>query len=107
MVNRVMRRKVSLTFFLVLCTIACFSQSREKWVDSTFQTLSVEDKIGQLFFLRMSAADPDERTQVLHDIASYHIGGVIITQGGPLSHSRFANEAQKRSPVPLLFGIEA
>jgi beta-N-acetylhexosaminidase len=107
MVNQAMRRKVSLTFLLVLCAVACFSQSRQRWVDSTFQTLSVEDKIGQVLFLRMSAANPDDRTQMLENIVSFHIGGLIITQGGPLSHSRFANEAQKRSPVPLLFGVEA
>src|SRR5689334_14366231 len=107
MVNRAMHRKVSLTFFLVLSTAACFCQSKDHWVDSTFQTLSVEEKIGQLLFLRMTTENPSDRQRILDNIESYHIGGVIVTQGGPVSHSQFLNAAQERSAVPLLFGIEA
>src|SRR6187399_2601687 len=107
MINLAMHRKVSLTFLLLLCCIACFSQPANRWVDSIFQTLSTEEKIGQLLFMRMSPANADERERILDNIESYHIGGIIITQGGPVSHSRFANEAQKKSRIPLLLGIAA
>jgi beta-N-acetylhexosaminidase len=107
MLNLAMHRKVSLTVFHILCCITCFSQPSDRWVDSVFQTMTVEEKIGQLLFMRMSPAFPADRQRILDQIGSYHIGGVIITQGGPVSHSRFANEAQKKTRVPLLFGLEA
>jgi beta-N-acetylhexosaminidase len=102
-----MGRKVSLTIFVLLFTFSCFSQTRAKWVDSVFRSLSMEAKIGQLLILRASPANPSDVKRISDNIGSYHIGGVIIMHTGPVSHGRFVNMVQNKSAVPLLLGIEA
>jgi beta-N-acetylhexosaminidase len=106
MLNLSIVRKVSLTIFVVVTTFSCFSQTRERWVDSVFQSLSTEAKIGQILIMRASPSNSDDVNRILDNIKSYHIGGVIIMRTGPLSHGRFVNTVQSKSPVPLLLGIE-
>lgn len=101
-----MVRKVSQTIFILLCAFSCFCQSRERWVDSVFQTLSTEAKIGQLLIMRASPANPADVKRITDNVESYHIGGVIIMRTGPVSHGRFVNAIQNKSSVPLLLGIE-
>lgn len=99
--------KVSLTFWLFLSAIACFCQVKETWVDSVFQTLNTEEKIGQLLMVRLAANNIEETDELFDKIKSHRIGGAIIMQGGPVSVSKLVNRSQAMSPVPLFFGIQA
>jgi len=80
------------------------------WADSLLQTLSLDEKIGQLF---MVAAWSDEKkesynpSQVQSLIKQYGIGGVIFFQGGPVRQAKLTNQFQKSSKIPLLIGIDA
>jgi beta-N-acetylhexosaminidase len=107
MLNQSMHRKVSLTIWLVVTAIVCFSQTRQQWVDSVFRTMSADEKIGQLLMVRVAAGDEASAGRLFSNIKSYGVGGAIITQGGPLRVSGLVNKAQAASHVPMLFGIEA
>ncbi len=79
-----------------------------KWVDSTFSTLTLDEKIGQLFMIA-AYSDRDERHYSYIDklITEYHLGGLIFFQGGPIRQAKLTNRYQAASRIPLLIGIDA
>ncbi|HRJ29588.1 MAG TPA: serine hydrolase [Cyclobacteriaceae bacterium] len=97
------------------CWLACFSvlqvfsqTNREKWVDSVFQKLPFEAKIGQLIMMPVDASASDaERDKLLNLVSSYGIGGIVLTRGGPVSQQQFVQQLQAQSVVPLLVGLNA
>lgn len=108
-----MAKKVSLKSVLLLLTATftlqpAFAQTSQKdWVDSVFQTLNTEEKIGQLIMVTVPSNNQKDQENLIDKIKDYHIGGAIITKGGPVSHAQFVNKIQKTSHVPMFFGIEA
>ncbi|MBX2896567.1 MAG: serine hydrolase [Cyclobacteriaceae bacterium] len=82
-----------LFIFIQLTTLA--QESKARWVDSVFQTLSPSEKISQLFWVQLPA-DPEE-----NDFIKLKPGGVFITQSGPVSHAKRLNKLQQSSDVPL------
>ncbi|MEK6783486.1 MAG: serine hydrolase [Bacteroidota bacterium] len=107
--NDWMLKKVFVCFYLTCLFFSVPAQDRKnKWVDSVFQTLSVKEKIGQLFMVPVSAYSTQEEVDLLIDhIKSYHIGGLLITSGGPLSHTSLLNKVQGVSSIPLMIGLDA
>lgn len=82
--------------------------AKKQWVDSVFQTLSISEKIGQLFIVPVNAKDGEqviERTGKLID--NYCIGGVVFTQGGPVGLVTLVEKFRQKSKVPLLLGMNA
>ena len=99
---------------LTVCIVSllCFNvrsqDARSRWVDSVFQTLNTEEKIGQLMMISVSAYAPaEEKEEWLEKIKEDGVGGLIITKGGPHSHARLINQLQSGSKIPLLTGIHA
>jgi beta-N-acetylhexosaminidase len=78
-----------------------------KWVDSTLKTLSLEQKIGQLFMVAtFSNRDENHYKHIDRLIRDYHVGGLIFFQGGPYRQAVLTNRYQAASNVPLLIGID-
>src|SRR5690349_4398265 len=101
-----MSKKVSLFFLLFFSFCSVFAQDKKiYWVDSVFQTLSPEDKIGQLFMISVSANDA--KTEIINRVKDQRIGGILITGGGPMAHAHLVNQLQQQSKVPLLIGMHA
>ncbi|MHC5309972.1 glycoside hydrolase family 3 N-terminal domain-containing protein [Myroides sp. LJL116] len=110
-------KKLSILLFLV-CFIG-HSQSnfkpittssttaQDKWVDSVYQSFSLDQKIGQLFMVAAySNKKPDHLKSLEQLVDKQHIGGVIFFQGGPVRQAKMTNALQKRSKLPLLVGID-
>ncbi len=77
------------------------------WADSVFDQLDYYEKIGQLFMVdAFSNKDSLHVAQIRQLIDSFHIGGLIFFQGGPLRQAVLTNDYQGRSKVPLLIGID-
>ncbi|GAB3687520.1 glycoside hydrolase family 3 N-terminal domain-containing protein [Spirosoma flavus] len=77
------------------------------WVDSVFQTLTPEQKIGQFFMVAAFSNRSENHNQYIeHLIQSNHIGGLIFFQGGPYRQAVLTNRYQSQSKVPLLIGID-
>ncbi len=69
-----------------------------EWVKDTIENMSVEEKIGQLFFHFFDNMGTDYVSSV---IENYHIGGVRYNNESPKTLQAFINHAQKASKLPL------
>jgi hypothetical protein len=88
-------RRFGLTLVWILAAMTsshmAMSQAAEPthWVDSVFNTLSLEEKIGQLFIIRAHSDLGEDHVQSVQDqIQKYHIGGLCFFQGTPKKTSR-------------------
>lgn len=113
-------KKIFVGFFLTGISFLGFSQeinplivkddfeNQKKWVDSIYESMTVEEKIGQLFMVDLFSSDPKTKIDRIKKlIGDYHIGGVIFSKGGPVRQAKINNEFQAMSKIPLLIGMDA
>lgn len=78
------------------------------WVDSVFQSMSLDEKIGQLFIIRAhSDLGQDHIESVLSQIKKYHVGGLCFFQGTPEKEVNLTIQYQKLSTLPLIVSMDA
>jgi beta-glucosidase-like glycosyl hydrolase/CubicO group peptidase (beta-lactamase class C family) len=83
-------------------------ESQQKWVDSVYSAMSIEEKVGQLFMVMVfSSQDKETHQSIVKQIKENKIGGIIYSKGGPIRQARFNNEYQALSKTPLLIGMDA
>ncbi len=79
-----------------------------KWVDSIYNQMTFEEKIGQLFMVAAySNKDSVHVNSIDKLIKENKIGGLIFFQGGPVRQANLTNRFQAKSKVPLFIGIDA
>jgi beta-N-acetylhexosaminidase len=79
-----------------------------RWVDSVYNSLNLEQKIGQLFMVAAySGGEKYNRALMEKLIAENYLGGLIFMQGTPEAQAEQTNAYQKMSKVPLLIGMDA
>jgi beta-glucosidase-like glycosyl hydrolase/CubicO group peptidase (beta-lactamase class C family) len=82
--------------------------AQQKWVDSVYNSLTLNEKVGQLFMIQVfSNQDDKEKQNVLNEIFNNKIGGIIYSKGGPVRQAKLNNELQAISKTPLLIGMDA
>ncbi|WP_053991152.1 glycoside hydrolase family 3 N-terminal domain-containing protein [Mangrovimonas sp. TPBH4] len=82
--------------------------AQQKWVDSIYNKMTLEEKLGQLFMVQVfSSQDAKTREKIENLISEHHIGGIIYSKGGPVRQARLNNELQALSKVPMLIGMDA
>jgi hypothetical protein len=54
-------------------------QNQIKWVDSVYNSLSLDEKIGQLFFVQTTSKKSNNSKEVIKLINNYKIGGIILS----------------------------
>ena len=78
-----------------------------EWVDSTLKSLTIEQKIGQLFMVAtFSNRDESHYKYIDRLINEFQIGGLIFFQGGPVGQAQLTNRYQSHSNIPLFIGID-
>lgn len=78
------------------------------WVDSVLKTLSLDEKIGQLFMVPCWSRNSDsEMVRIAELISRYQIGGIIFMQGGPVRQAALTNYFQSISKISLLISQDA
>jgi beta-N-acetylhexosaminidase len=91
----------------------------EKWVDKTLRKMSPEEKVGQLFGIRVNAqflndADP-LWIQLRDNVGKYHIGslvmsvpvdGPILLRSQPYVAAELLNRLQRSSKLPLIVAAD-
>lgn len=86
-------------------------EARDKqahWVDSVFNTLSLDQKIGQLFMVDAYSNLGEANNQQIDSlIVKNQIGGIIFMQGSPLKQAHLTNRFQAESKLPLLISMDA
>ncbi|MBU2996724.1 serine hydrolase [Cellulophaga baltica] len=84
------------------------SISQQQWVNSKYDAMSIDEKIGQLFMVSVASNQSKASTNKINQlIAEEHIGGVIFSVGGPVQQAKLTNKYQKTSKLPLLIGMDA
>ena len=83
-------------------------EAQEKWVDSVYQSMSINEKVGQLYMVQVfSSQDEKTKQSIIRQIKEYHLGGIIYSKGGPVRQARLNNELQAASKLPMLIGMDA
>ena len=81
---------------------------QQKWVDSLYNSMSIEERIGQLYMVQVLSENSDKvNNKVVALIKKQQIGGVIYSNGGPVRQARLNNNFQAASKIPLLVGMDA
>ncbi|GEP51809.1 beta-N-acetylglucosaminidase [Flavobacterium noncentrifugens] len=84
------------------------SDVQKKWVDSVYNQLTFDEKIGQLFMVAAySNKDSAHIKSIDKLITENKVGGLIFFQGGPLRQARLTNRFQSKTKLPLFIGIDA
>ena len=79
-----------------------------KWVDSIYNTMNIDEKIGQLFMARISSVVGQKSFEkAKENITKNHIGGFIFSKGSASKSNRWINALQKKSKIPLITGMDA
>lgn len=80
----------------------------DQWVDSVFNAMTEDERLGQLFMIRAhSDKGPEHIAKVESLIKTYHVGGLCFFQGTPQKQAELTNQYQKLSPkLPLMIAID-
>lgn len=77
------------------------------WVDSVFDSMSNDERIGQLFMIILNPKDDNRNMQRLKRyIDEIKIGGILFHKGDPETQALVTNRAQQSSKVPLLISLD-
>lgn len=84
------------------------SHTDDKWVDSLMNTLTINQKVGQLFMIQVYPEKNERLTnEVLDQINRYEVGGILVMQSGPVSLAKTCNRLQEASHLPLIVATDA
>ena len=84
------------------------SDAETQWVDSIYNKMSLEEKIGQLFMIAAySNKDSVHVKKIDSLIQNQKVGGIIFFQGGPVRQAKLTNHFQSKTKVPLFIAIDA
>ncbi len=78
-----------------------------QWVDSIYNQLSDDERLGQLFMIRAhSDLGAAHINKVKEQIRKYNIGSMCFFQGTPEKQIELINQYQAMSDVPLMIAID-
>lgn len=100
------------TFYLQAQTnnplIAEDSEAQTKWVDSIYTSMSLEEKVGQLFMIQAFSDKGLAHENIIYNtVKKHHVGGIIFSTGGPIRQAELNNTLQEAAKIPLLIGMDA
>ncbi|MCD4725040.1 MAG: serine hydrolase [Bacteroidales bacterium] len=81
--------------------------SEQAWVDSVFNSLSLDERIAQLLLVRANDAGKDYFTEIDKYISEYNIGGLCFFRNHPYKQAVAVNRWQSMAKTPLLVSIDA
>ena len=112
--------KKIICFFIVFLSLqgnaqytpAGFSESEKaeakRWVDHTYNSLTQDEKLGQLFIVALYTNKDEAHISSVRDIViKEKIGGLILMQDDAAREINLVNEFQSKSKVPMLIGMDA
>jgi beta-N-acetylhexosaminidase len=81
------------------------TQHNTAWVENTLKSMTIDEKIGQLFMPRGNYSgkgyDPQK---LLKWVKDYHLGGMVFFAGQPTVQAQITNDLQAASKIPLFIG---
>lgn len=107
-----MKKFSFITFILLLSLITqlkaqnLFPNANQRWVDSVFNKLSVDEKIGQLMMPRGNYSYDYDTARLYKIVRDYHVGGFVLFRNRPTAQALLVNKLQAMSKVPLMIGMD-
>ncbi len=106
--------------FLALYTLSAWAQpsgvkepinwekaTHSEWVNSQIENLTLDEIIGQLFWIAIPAHTGVEKlAPTINMIKRYHPGGVVFFKNTPTNVAKATNELQKNTTIPLIMSID-
>ena len=84
------------------------SVQQNKWVDSVYNSLSQQQRVGQLFMIDLFTNGTGRSPGNAIALAKEgKIGGIIFSKGGPGRQANLTNQLQSVAKVPLLIAMDA
>ena len=101
-----MKKLYVLIFVLLLSLVSSAQSDEERWVDSVYNSLTMEQRVGQLINVRANMPNKAYFAEVQELIDKYNIGGVTFfrTDAEPLLKQ--VNIWQQMSQTPLMVAID-
>ncbi len=79
----------------------------EKYADSLYKSLSLDEKIGQLYIIALYNNRGEEEIQKIRNLVENEkIGGLILMQEDVEKHIALLNEFQGKSKIKMMIGID-
>lgn len=80
----------------------------EEWVNKTYNSLSQDEKLGQLFIVALYTNKGEYFiNNVRNIVVNDKIGGLILMQDDAAREINLVNEFQQKSKMPLMIGMDA
>ncbi len=84
-----------------------FRTLKNKWIDSVFNSLSLDEKIGQLIVVAVyPTAGESHHKSIDNVIKKYKPGALMFSKGAPIEQANLTNRYQSISKTPLLISID-
>ncbi len=111
-----MKKIILVTGLLVFSTLLFAQQPdpfykdsvTEALVDRMYKAMTLDEKIGQLFMMRIPSEFNEENKKLVdHYLEDLHLGGVGYLKGHPTDHLLFNNYINQKAKIPPIIAIDA
>ncbi|MGN0032212.1 MAG: glycoside hydrolase family 3 N-terminal domain-containing protein [Candidatus Limimorpha sp.] len=100
-------KKISLSFFAILLSLVANSQiTEEQWVDSVYNSLTLQQRVGQLINARANYPNKMCVQELSALIDNYNIGGITFFRTDALPLLQQTNELQSLAQTPMMVCID-
>ena len=84
------------------------AEEQQKWVDSLYDQMTLDEKVGQLFMVRAySNGNKKHIEEVEKLVKDYHVGGIIFSKGAPYKQALLNNKLQALAQTKMLMAMDA
>ena len=91
----------------LLLNKATRNEQCQQWVDSVFNTLSLREKVGQLFIHTIAPVETKSNLDNLRDaVHTNKVGGLLFSGGNLENQARLINQGQEQAKVPLMITFD-
>ncbi|NDV93811.1 glycoside hydrolase [Dysgonomonas sp. 521] len=112
---------VSAAFFAVSCFSVVASNAKKtpslynaadkvrmsRWVDSVYNRMSMDERIGQLFMPIVPGDNSDVNKNAIKSlINNQKVGGLLFSKGTPRNQAELTNYAQRNAKTPLMISLD-
>ena len=106
-----MRSKL-IAFILILSIVTTaqkapdfLTQYNKEWVENTLKSMTIDEKIGQLFMPRGNYSGKGyDQQKIMNWVKEYYLGGIVFFAGQPSVQAQITNDLQAISKVPMFIG---
>lgn len=83
------------------------AKKMELWVDSVLNTMSIDERIGQLFFPIVDpAVSPSNKELLRKLVTEVKIGGILFSKGKPEQQAELTNYTLQLAKLPLMVTLD-